>query len=194
MRQLKQFFKKSPFLPATIFGVFVIIALVLIVRAVSGNSEKATVRLTDNGKVQIQKPLATQEINKEFNFPLKDASGKEVSKLSYVIQKASLQNQIIVKGQRASTVDGRTFLIINMKITNDYNKNITMNVRDYVRLTVNNSTEKLAPEIHNDPVEIQGISTKYTRVGFVIDETDSNLSLQVGELNGPKESIKLSVK
>jgi hypothetical protein len=74
-------------------------------------------------------------------------------------------------------------------------KGIEINSRDYVRLIVDGNTkEMLAPEIHNDPVEAQAISTKYTRVGFPINTSDKNLVLQVGEINGPKQTIKLEFK
>ena len=68
-----------------------------------------------------------------------------------------------------------------------------MNTRDYVRLTVNNGSEWLAPDIHNDPVEIQAISTKYTRIGFPISDTDKKLKLQIGEINGDKEIVDLKL-
>jgi hypothetical protein len=107
---------------------------------------------------------------------------------------AELRDEIIVKGKQATAIKGRTFLIVNLKITNDFDKTITINTRDYVRLTVNKNSEKLAPDIHNDPVEIQADSTKYTRVGFPIDDTDKDLTLTVGEINGPKQTIKLNLK
>ena len=81
-----------------------------------------------------------------------------------------------------------------MKITNNYDKSVQIPTRDYIRLMVNGSDEKLAPDIHNDPVEIQAISTKYTRVGFPINETDKDLILQVGEIAGKKQTVKLNLK
>jgi hypothetical protein len=52
----------------------------------------------------------------------------------------------------------------------------------------------LAPEIHNDPVEVQALSTKYTRLAFPIDDTYKDLTLYVGEINGHKDAIKLNLK
>lgn len=70
-----------------------------------------------------------------------------------------------------------------------------MNTRDYVRLIIDgNQEEKLAPDIHNDPVEIQAISTKQTRLGFAIDDNDKSLALQVGEIDGEKEVIELNLR
>jgi hypothetical protein len=147
----------------------------------------------DNRTV-MQKPVATQTVNKTFSFPLLDSKGKEVSQIKYTIESAELRNEIIVKGQKATAVQGKTFLVINLRLTNDYSKSIQINVRDYIRLMVNKSEEKLAPEIHNDPVEIQAISTKVTRVGFPINDTDKNLVLQIGEINGKKQTVTLNLK
>ena len=97
-----------------------------------------------------------------------------------------------MKGQRARAVQGRNFLILNLKLTNQYTQAIEIKTSDYVRLSVNNKNEFLAPDIHNDPVAVQPISTKYTRIGFPINDSDKNLMLRIGEIKGKKETIKLS--
>ena len=185
-------FKKSFFIP---LAIVVIVVVGLAVFAMRNNSgEPASVVLgSGDQRVEVQKPKATQTINRSFEFPLNDSDGKEVSKLKYEILNAELRNELIVKGKRATAVKGRTFLILNLKITNSYNRTIQINTRDYIRVTVNNSAEKLAPEIHNDPVEIQADSTKYTRVGLPINDTDKNITVSVGEISGPKQTIKLTL-
>ncbi len=144
-------------------------------------------------RVQIQPPKTTMTINKEFQFPLKDEKGQEIAKIKYLLDKAEKRDEILIKGQKATVISGRTFLIINLKITNGTKQKIQMNTRDYIRLTIKDDPELLAPDIHNDPVEIQAISTKYTRVGFPISDNDKNLKLQVGEINGDKETINLNL-
>lgn len=144
-----------------------------------------------SGSPTIPQPDKELSLQKEFSFPLKDATGKEVSQIKVTLLDATQQRVIIVKGRQARALSNRTFLVINLKITNDYNKTIQINLRDYLRLNVNKSSEKLAPDIHNDPVEIQALSTKYTRVGFPINRSDKNIVLQVGEINGKKETIPL---
>lgn len=191
--QFKKNYKNLKFLPFLILGLIIITVIFFITTNLT-KSKNNTVAGTQNNKVNIQKAKATQLLNKEFLFPLKDATGKEISKLKFFIQSAEKRDEIIVKGQKATSVQGRTFLILNLKITNDYNRSIQINARDYLRLIVNNSSEKLAPDIHNDPVEIQAISTKLTRLGFPINDTDKNLTLQVGEIEGNKELIKLEPK
>lgn len=190
---VKRFVRRSPYLP---FIAVIIIVVVIVVFAVGGliaKSQGASASST-NSSVSINKPLASQTLNKEFTFPLKDGNGKEVSKITYEIQSVELRNEIIVKGEKATAVAGRAFLVVNLKITNNFNKSISINARDYIRFIVDGSSEKLAPDIHNDPVEVQAISTKPTRVGVAVNDTDRNIVLQVGEIDGKKELIKLDLK
>lgn len=174
-----------------IFSAILILAVIIfgISRMIPDSS-----KVTQNSKNQpeVKGANASMFIGKEFEFPLTDSKGREISKIKYLVENAELRDEIIIKGQRATSVKGRTFLIITLKITNNYEKTVNINTRDYVRLSVNDSPELLAPDIHNDPVEVQAISTKYTRVGFPINTSDTNLVLQVGEINKEKEIIELS--
>jgi hypothetical protein len=148
----------------------------------------------NGGQISAPKAAATQALNKEFKFPLRDDAGKKVSDISYVIQSANLQDSFIYQGKVAEAVKGRTFLIFNLKITNPYGKSIQINARDYLRVRVNGTNEQLAPEIHNDPVQIDANATKYTRVGLPLNSTDKDIEMLVGEISGPKETIKLSLE
>src|SRR5882724_11157562 len=194
-RKIKRFFKNSPYLPFIIVILFITLVAFFAIKGILLKPAQTTASNTrpTNQQVAIDKPIAQQTLEKQFTFPLKDQSGKVVSNLMYDIQSVELRNQIVVKGQKATAIQGRTFLIINLKITNNYDKTIQINARDYIRLIINGSTEKFAPDIHNDPVEVQAISTKYTRVGIAIDDATRNVVLQVGEITGKKSLIKLDL-
>ncbi len=191
LRKFRRGVRRSLWLPFIIIGLIVLGAAFMAFRNLSNSS----VALGDNGvDTSISEPLATQGLNKTYEFPLVDSEGEEVSKVKYIIESAELQDEIIVKGQRAYAVEGRTFLILNIKIINSYNQGIQINARDYIRLIVDGSQDKLAPDIHNDPVEIQAISTKPTRLGFPITSDFKQLVLQVGEIQGEKQTINLTLK
>lgn len=186
--------RKSRLINKKLVKYLIILAVIIVVASGLG---RAVSRDESSGieKTSVADAKAKQEINKEFTLPLKDSDGEEVSSLVYAIESAELRDEIIVKGQKATAVNGRAFLIFTIKITNEHNQSIEMNTRDYMRLSVNgNEDEWLAPDIHNDPVEIQAISTKNTRLGFPINDTDTNLVLRVGEVNGEKEVINLELK
>ena len=188
-----QKFMQKPFLiPVVIAVALVIIILFLTLRNVGGSNQP--VLGSSDPRVAIAPAKASQELNKTFSFPLRDGTGKEVSKVKYTLQSAELRDELVIKGQRNIAVKGRQFLVINIKFTNDYDKAIEITSRDYVRLIVDNSSEKVAADIHNDPIQVQPISTKITRLSFPIDDKKQTLKLQVGEINGKKETITLDLK
>lgn len=168
--------------------------VLVIVSGITFGIYKLLVRNKTTGVAQIQvaPAKATTPIGKEFTFPLKNEKGSEVSKIKYVIESAELRYEIIVKGQRARSIKGRIFLIFNLKIVNDFKQKIEIQTSDYLRLSVNDSKNAwLAPDIHSDPVAIQAISTKYIKVGFAINESDKDLILRIGEINGEKQDLEV---
>ncbi len=171
-----------------------VVAVLLVLAFVAGRffAPNSTFGLSDQ-RASAPTPIATQELNSEFKFPLKDDKGKTVAQISYLVETANLQDSFIYQGKLAKAIKGRTFLIFDLKITNPYTKTIEINAKDYVRVKVNGKEEQLAPEIHNDPIQIQANSTKYTRIGLPINDTDKDLILQIGELTGKKETIKLTL-
>jgi hypothetical protein len=202
-KKFQRFFKKPRMLP------FIIVAIIVFVIAIVGigsvirksttnvtpTSASTTTGSNNTQQVNVPKPVATETLNKNFAFPLKDATGKVVSNIQYEIQSAEMDNQVIVKGEVATAITGKTFLILNLQITNNYDKAVQLNTRDYVRLIVNgNNDEKLAATIHNDPVDVEPISTTFTRIGFPISTNTTSLALEVGEIDGPKQTIPLTIK
>lgn len=150
---------------------------------------------SSNSQSTLKDARLAASINQEFSFPLKDETDTEVSKIKYTLESAELRSEILVKGQKATAVKGREFLIISLKITNEFSQAIELNTRDYVRLSVNGNREEwLAPDIHNDPVEIQAASTKMTRIGFPVNTDDKDMLLRIGEIEGDKEEVSLDFK
>lgn len=132
------------------------------------------------------------DLGKEFTFPIQDTNGREITKLVYTIDSAQLAGSVVVQGQRANAVEGRKFLVLVLKLINDSNQTVNLNTRNYVRLSTNGKTDWLAGDIHNDPVEVQPISTKFTRLGFAVDGQVKNFKIQVGEINGEKTVFDLN--
>lgn len=168
----------------------VLVLAVIFIKSIMPSSGNTLAVATD--KVKVQDAKASQTIERELQIPIKDNKGEELTRIKYLIQNAELRDEIVIKGKRGTAVAGRTFLILNIKLVNDYNKSIDINTKDFVRLTVGNSEEWLAPEIHNDPVNVQAISTKFTRIGFPVNEGEKNFKLQVGEITGEKSVIDLN--
>ena len=187
----REFSKKNRKVKKFILLALLLSVLILIYWFVKNNNSSSPA--TNENRVEVEDAEKTLSVNKEFQFPLTDSKGEEISKIKYVIEKAELRNEIIIKGQKATAVKGRTFLVVYLKVTNEYTQKIEMQTKDYVRLSVNgNENEWLAPDIHNDPVEVQAQSTKVTRLGFPINESDSKILIRVGQINGDKEKVELN--
>lgn len=193
MRQRYPNIKINKKLKIVLLSVAAFLVFILLIFRFSKPSIVNTV--DDASRIQIANAVSTTEVDREFRFPIKDGEGNEVSQFILAIDKAELRDQIIVQGKRATSVEGRTFLIVDLEIKNDYTQTIEIDTSDYFRLTMNgNEDMKLAPDIHNDPVEVQAISTKLTRVGFPVNDTDNSFVLHVGEINGDKERIELNLQ
>lgn len=174
----------------------VLVAVALLALVSVGRYLKSTLAnnsgVTAEGKVTLATPLANTPIHQNFEFPLLDQDGNEVSRIGYYLETAELRDEIIIKGQRARAVNGKAFLTISLKITNSFDQGIDINSRDYIRLSVAGSSELKAPSIHNDPVEVQAISTKESRVGFAVEQDQKQFTLYIGEIRGEKQVVELN--
>ena len=192
-RRFKNLFKNKIVLIGGACGLFLLLLIGFALKTATQTPSASTDR------PEVGKPYASQPVDKSFSFPIKDETGKKVSTIKYTIEVAELRNEIVHKGQLVPIIKGRTALALNIKLTNNFNKPVNVNVRDYVRLSVNGKNEKFAPELHNDPVESQAGSSRNTWAGFVINETDSKLVLHIGEYvgenaSGKKETVALTLK
>ena len=193
--KIKKVLNKKYFSSAAILIVVIIIIFLGIKLIGHSSSPHPQSTGSTQGGIQVEKPIATTQINKSFDFPIRNSAGKRVGSVGYVIQSAELDKQIILQGKIATAISGRIFLVLNLKLTNNKDKGIQINTKDYVRLSVNgDKKELLAPSIYNDPVSVQPISTQFTRLGFAINETDKAYLLQVGEIDGKKETIGINFK
>lgn len=188
--RLPRFSKKK--FPKIIVPIILLVSLFFIGRAVVNSVRGTDAQPVSNERVQVADALSRIDLNKTFTFPLRDATGEEVERFEYTIEGVELRDEIIVRGQRARAVEGRIFLTIDLKLVNSLNQPIELSSKDYIRLSVDgDESELLAPEIHNDPVEVQAISTKRTRVGYTLNEGADTYILIVGEIDGEKERIPL---
>lgn len=191
--RLRQYLKKLTPKRFIILITLLIISIVIFNRLLLNKSSQKS-----NNLVKVADAINTTEsetkpntpINKDFSISVDTTKGKII--LKYDLESAELTDNIVLKGQSATAVKGRLFLILNLKITNLSPQGVYLNTRDYVRLSAND-TDWLAPEIYNDPVEIQAISTKQTRIGFPVDAKLSSFKLQIGEINAKKEIIPITI-
>ncbi|RJR24327.1 hypothetical protein C4578_03000 [Candidatus Microgenomates bacterium] len=170
------------------FLIAVPVILVSVVSFLIGKKSLSLPPTQSSEKVLSVEARPTKEIGKEISL---EVGNPEEGKIKYVVDSAEILKQIVVKGQDVSAVPGRAFLVLNLKITNERKNGIQINTRDFIRLS-SLGEEWAAPEIHNDPVEVQAISTKITKIGFPINDSDRQFKLKIGKIDGEKEEIDLN--
>lgn len=176
-----------------IAGGIILLLFLLLGAYMLGAKVGSTTVANSSQSLSVPQPTFTRVLHKGFTFSVKDSSGNVAATFTYLIESLQLQNEIIIKGQKADAIGGRTFLILNLKITNPSTQTIQLNTRDFVRVSIDDQKELLAPNIHNDPIAIQPISTEYTRLALPIDNTVKKVVLHVGELNGTKTDIPVTL-
>lgn len=176
-----------------VLGIILVIVLASFITGLPNAKSSPSVAGED---ITVPDAISTIDLNRTFAFPLRDENTKEVGRFKFLIENAELKKQIIVQGKRATAVNGRIFLVFNLKIVNELKYPMGLPTRNYIRVIVNNNNELLAPDIHNDPVEVQPFSTKYTRLAIALDEevTKKTIKVQVGEIEGSKQTIDLNFK
>lgn len=146
--------------------------------------------VNQSSKTSLKPALSVKQIQKDFPISLSNGKGEEILGLVMQLESVEIRDEIIVKGQKASSVEGRSFLVVNIKLKNSLEQAVEINSKDYLRLGVSEN-EWLAPDIHNDPVLVQAISTKPTRVAFPVNSDLRKFSLQLGEIAGDKEKLEI---
>jgi hypothetical protein len=190
MRKFKRFMKESKFLPFIIIGIIFLLILGYGLKKVLTTSAVSETTTTSNGRVELRKPISSQTLKKEISFPLKDPTGKQISTIKLVVQNVELRDQIIIQGKIANTTIGKNVLIANIELTNNFTKPVQINSRNYFRLMKNKDGKLYDPKIHNDPVDVQPISTTNTRVGFTVDEKDHDFILRIGDVTDTTTKIE----
>ncbi|MBI4136612.1 hypothetical protein HY469_00965 [Candidatus Roizmanbacteria bacterium] len=184
---------RSKKLVVLVIPVLIVLALAVTAVMIFRNRDaNASTSLDNKNAITVAGAKKKQDLNTEFAFPIHNANAEEVGKITYMIQTAELRDEIIVEGKKATSIPGRTFLVLTLKITNDLERRLQINTRDYIRLSVNDSGERLEFTIHNDPVEIGAISTRPTRLAIPIDDVDQKLTLYVGEIKGEKQTVDIN--
>lgn len=191
--------------PLILIGILVIAFFVVRIFISESPAEEAETQVS--GKIPVAKPKMSTEINREFTFAFpgaksnqneedEDENEVEPEQLNFIykLQKAEITDEIVVQGKKVNTVEGRTFLIFTLALTNNNTSSLEIKTRNFIRLQVGDSEEKFAPDIHNDPVTVQATSTKYTRLGFPINEGEKDFTLYVGKIGGEKEPVKVSFR
>lgn len=178
----------------TVYRVSVILALIALV-ALLPKMLQLRVGSSESGSgvvagTQTDNAIA---INKAYTFNARNNQGGVIDKkpMKLSVTSAEVNKNILIKGQPANARSGKSFLIFNVDIDNSFSDKLYMPVNDLVRLQEGDKLR--APDVHNSLVLVDPISTKTTRIGFLVDDGAKNFILKIGEVNGEKQTIELAL-
>ena len=190
----RNFFKKiRPVIGKKIIrALLAIITILVVLFLTSPLIKKYLIKNKKTTTSQNVLPSQTLAVNKNFTFPGLDDTAKKKGKIDLKITDVEKTDQVIVQDKQYTAKNNKTFLIVNLELKNESTGRLNIFPGDLMRLIVDDADEKkFAPDLHNNYVLVAPISTKIERVGFVIDKSENNLKLQVGELEGDKEILEL---
>lgn len=169
---------------ALVVGLFVL--LVVVVKILN-------IKVPGTGSVAgtAQEATAALSLSQSYTFDGRNDQAKVVDKhpIKMTFVSAELNRKILIKGQPATARDGKIFLVVNMDLENQSSDRMYLPVYDMIRLQEGDKLR--APDVHNSLVQIDPISSKGTRIGFLIDDKGRDFSLKIGELTGTKQTIDL---
>ncbi len=135
--------------------------------------------------------FATADINRQFKITIKDASGKATGDTLLVnFVTAERANKILINGQSASARKDKDFLIININIENSTKDRLNVRPVDFVRL-VDDTGKSFAADVHNDVIKVEPLSTRKTRVGFVVDDNKNSFKFLLGEVSADRQTVEI---
>ena len=139
------------------------------------------------------KPQA--EINQEFSVQARTSEKIRVrdADLTVTLTDADIDNVLLIQGKRATTREGKTFLIINMEVENKFEVPLYIFPIDLLRL-VREDGKPIAPSVHQGTVEIRPVSVKKSNVGFVINPDEKAFRIEVGDVSSEKQILEISFK
>jgi hypothetical protein len=143
-------------------------------------------------QTETNRPSQKITLNKNFEFIALDSSKDEEEKIEMTLTTAEITNEVLVQDKTFRSKDDKAFLIVNLELKNDNERQLNIFPGDLVRLMVGSEDKKFAPDLHNNVVLIRPISTKIDRLGFVIQTGTKDLKLLVGAVDAKKETVPLN--
>ena len=129
-------------------------------------------------------------IEKSYVYPIKDQSGNTSGDLELTIKNAEKTNMVTVQQQTITAPEGKLFLILSMQWNNKSNAEASVNSSNFFRYLAADSLP-YAPTFYNQNISILPISVGTDKVGFLIGSNEQSINVQVGEVSGSKEILKL---
>lgn len=133
-------------------------------------------------------------LQESYTFTARDSQGNLTNQVvDLKFTGAHMEQEVLVRGQKANARNGKGFFLLDIAVTNDTNNVLYLNPLDLVRL-IDSEEIKLAPQVHQGMLEVRPQSSKTTNLGFVVVNDRKNFTIQVGELSAQKETFNVTLR
>ena len=133
--------------------------------------------------------LAQTALNSEYKFEALTASKKK-TEIVLRLTDAEIRKEVLIQGKPATASGDKAFLILNLEFDNADTVSKYITPVDLFRL-VDDKGKKFAADVHSNMVEVAPISTKKTKIGFVVLSSQKTFKLNLGELEGEKTDLEV---
>ena len=137
----------------------------------------------------LAKPTATAEINRTFEFKIKDPKNQSMT-LKYTLLSAKKVNLITKDNQPVKLDVNKNILVIDIELQNDGNYALKVNTQDFVRLV--QGDKKFAADYFNDVLDVPALSVKKDELAYIVDAQQKQFKFQVGEIDKEKTEIEIN--
>lgn len=134
----------------------------------------------------------TVQVNQTFEFVGRDDDGNptEVT-LPLTFLSATKQDSVNIQGQKATAKNGKVFLVLDFEAKNNTSNPLYLLPVDLIRLLQDEET-RIAPSVHQGRLEVRPVSSKFSNLGFVIEEKQKDFQFEIGEIDGEKTGLTVS--
>lgn len=173
-----------------IFGLLIFVLLVISRISSIFRNQQNQINTVQGSETKAESLLGKTEVNAEYDFGALNENGESAGLVKFRVTSAEKTNQVLIQGKPANAKGDKTFLVLNIEIDNNETEKRYISPVDILRL-VGEEDKKFAPDVHSNIVEVQPISTKITRAGFVVLADQNEFLLQIGELEGAKQFVEI---
>ncbi|MBM4402277.1 MAG: hypothetical protein FJ044_03470 [Candidatus Cloacimonetes bacterium] len=133
----------------------------------------------------------TVQIGQTYEFIARDENGNPANSiLPLTFISATKKDSVNIQGQKATAKNGKVFLVLDFEVKNDSSQTYYLLPVDLIRLLQGEET-KIAPSVHQGRLEVRPISSKFSNLGFVIEQKQKGFQFEVGEIDGEKNELKV---
>ena len=179
----------------TIYIVLGVILLIVLAGSVfyftKGRSKSGSQSDTSNQIVSENGVSAA--LNKKINFPIKDSSGKDTgNQLVVNFTNVERSEKILYKGRPLSPRESKDFIVVNIEIENSTKDRLTVRPADFMRL-VDTQGRQFAADIQTDPIKVEPLSIKRTRIVYIVADNLRDLKFLIGQINADRETVEVRI-